>query len=83
MPKIFLIKDRLQQQQQKLAETQAYLKQKAEVEASFPSSVSPLYEQPLSLIIPKNSSTTSEFLFHVFISIIYHLDCVLIRMRLC
>ncbi|XP_065219953.1 transcriptional regulator ovo-like isoform X2 [Planococcus citri] len=60
MPKIFLIKDRLQQQQLKLAETQA-LKQRADqVEASFPSSVTSLYEQPLSLIIPKNSDSNSS-----------------------
>lgn len=54
MPKIFLIKDRLQQQQQKLLEAQ---KQRADpVEVTFASLVSPLSpDQPLSLIIPKNS----------------------------
>lgn len=54
MPKIFLIKDRLHQQQQKLLEAQ---KQRDDpVEVSFASPGSPLSpDQPLSLIIPKNS----------------------------
>lgn len=64
MPKIFLIKDRLHQQQLKLLEAQ---KQRVDpVEESFASPVSPLSpDQPLSLIIPKNPG---EFLPRFFYS---------------
>lgn len=63
MPKIFLIKNRLHQQQLRLLENQnaAQVKNDLGIEKSEVSPASPASPQPLSLIVPKKDGNYNIF----------------------